>query len=794
MSGPPVWGAPTGGPSPDGQPSSNGHQAPPPDGDHQDHEPTQRVAAPPPVEEKKPRKPKPARELPNLGRYLQFILVATLATTAGLTLLRYFSDRGYLIAVGAAAVGATVLAGLAATRRWPAWVTILLGVGGFLVVGVFAVFRSTLRHGIPTWDTVTSFLGSIGTGWSRMIMVGLPADPAGDLVVTPALITWVAAFVATVLAVRTRTPLSPLAPLLVAFGLDLVLSAGRPVGGLVLVGALVAQVLLLALVRAGDDMTIGRRKVAGLTLGVPVILVAVAAGLVGAQALPLATGDDRFDLREVVPVPLDIGDGLSPLSTLKGQLREPQHDLFTVGVSGDTADIDRVRTVTLDRFDGALWTSSDRFLLAGHTLPVEDDLTASKQVSLSFAIGDMTGPYLPEAGAPVRVTANRVAFSEDSGTLATDAPTLAGLTYRLDAELPGRQGLADAVPAPDADTARYTDLPPGLPPEVAAKGSQLAGAVAAPYQKLMAIQDYLQKLPYNLDSRPGHSYDAVRRLFSPNPADQVGYAEQFASAFAVLARSQGFPTRVAVGYLLNPQERKGDTYTVSSKDAHAWAEVKLAGYGWVTFEPTDPQRHAGTTPKQPETDTGQQHDKQDDQTKASQPVEDPSLPKVATSTLTPLDWALFVAIGLGVLLVLTPIAVAAEKVRRRRMRRTGSRAAKIIGAWQESADRLVEHGVPVTAAHTAVEVAGQAQERLGEEVGAVAVLAPIVTAAISSPDEPEEQAVTEAWRLDAQLGRELRKVRGTFATARAWLDPRPLFTRRHDRKRRRRALEHLTRG
>jgi transglutaminase-like putative cysteine protease len=415
-------------------------------------------------------------------------------------------------------------------------------------------------------------------------------------------------------------------------------------------------------------------------------------------------------------------------------------------------------------------------------------------VSLSVSIGGLSGPYLPEVGDPVRITAGRVGFSEDSGTLATDAPTLAGTRYDMVAEVPGKQGLTEAVPASTSDIDRYTRLPPGLPPEVAAKGTKLAGAVDAPYAKLMAIQDYLQRLPYNLDSRPGHSYDAVRRLFSANPADQVGYAEQFASAFAVLARSQGFPTRVAVGYLLNPQELKGDTYTVSSKDAHAWAEVNLAGYGWVTFEPTDPQRHAGKTPEQQQTDTAQQNDAPDDKTKASQPVEDPNLPKVSTSTLTPLDWALFVAIGLGVLLVLTPIAIGVEKFRRRRMRRTGSRAAKIIGAWQESADRLVEHGVPVTAADTPLEIAHQARARLGEEVGSVAVLAPIVTAAVYSPLEPDEQAVAEAWRLDGQLGRELRKAGGFATTTRAWLDPRPLYTRRRDRRRRKRAFEHLTRG
>jgi hypothetical protein len=159
-----------------------------------------------------------------------------------------------------------------------------------------------------------------------------------------------------------------------------------------------------------------------------------------------------------------------------------------------------------------------------------------------------------------------------------------------------------------------------------------------------------------------------------------------------------------------------------------------------------------------------------------------------------LDWALFVLIGLGALVALTPIAVAAEKYRRRRVRRSGSRAARITGAWQETTDRLVENGLQVTAASTPAEVAYQAHEQLGDGAGAVALLAPLVTAAVYSPVEPEETTVAEAWGLNARLRRELRGARGPLTALRVWLDPRPLFARRRDDHRRRRAMDKLTRG
>ena len=66
-----------------------------------------------------------------------------------------------------------------------------------------------------------------------------------------------------------------------------------------------------------------------------------------------------------------------------------------------------------------------------------------------------------------------------------------------------------------------------------------------------------------------------------------GLCEQFASTFAVMARTLGIPSRVAVGF--TPGELNGDgSYSVFGKNAHAWPEVWFDGIGWVDFEPTPP--------------------------------------------------------------------------------------------------------------------------------------------------------------------------------------------------------------
>ena len=74
-----------------------------------------------------------------------------------------------------------------------------------------------------------------------------------------------------------------------------------------------------------------------------------------------------------------------------------------------------------------------------------------------------------------------------------------------------------------------------------------------------------------------------------------GYCIHFASAMAVMARLEGIPSRIAVGYA--PGRSTGATvavpgqgplpeYEVDARDAHAWPELYFQGVGWVPFEPT----------------------------------------------------------------------------------------------------------------------------------------------------------------------------------------------------------------
>jgi transglutaminase-like putative cysteine protease len=125
-----------------------------------------------------------------------------------------------------------------------------------------------------------------------------------------------------------------------------------------------------------------------------------------------------------------------------------------------------------------------------------------------------------------------------------------------------------------------------------------AGA-ATELDKAIAIQNHLRDTSiytYTLDlGEPLR--DSSGRVLDPLTTFRLskrGYCTQFATAMIMLARAQGIPARMAIGFL--PGQPDGDSeYVVRASDAHAWPELYFAGYGWLRFEPT-PGSRSGIPP------------------------------------------------------------------------------------------------------------------------------------------------------------------------------------------------------
>jgi transglutaminase-like putative cysteine protease len=147
-------------------------------------------------------------------------------------------------------------------------------------------------------------------------------------------------------------------------------------------------------------------------------------------------------------------------------------------------------------------------------------------------------------------------------------------------------------------------------PELAATAqreiSRAAIDAADPYFKLKAaraLERYFHAPPFAYSLEPetrDPAIDPVEDFIKNNPR---GDCEYFASALALMLRTQGIPSRIVVGFKAGDYNEVGNFYQIQQLHAHAWVEAYLApgeippaerpdGFpadttaGWLTLDPT----------------------------------------------------------------------------------------------------------------------------------------------------------------------------------------------------------------
>jgi len=549
----------------------------------------------------------------------------------------------------------------------------------------------------------------------------------------------------------------------------------------------------------------------GLVIVVAVALLATTIG----GALPVAS---RFDVREHVEPPLEDVLAINPLVQVRAQLAEKEsRDLFTVRLTDATGAVPAVdpttgkpaklatqlRIAALGDFTGASWRDDGRFVRVDRTLPAPDGPAAAASATITvradITLGTLDSDLLPTLGQASSVDYRRpaggasgqagsavgLAFQASSGSLAALATPASGDRVELVAQVPrpGEERLAAATPATEA--AVYKALPKE-PTWLKQTARRLVGDARTPYQQLVALQEALvsSRYPYDLSASPGHSYGVLYDfLTSRREQDARGYAEQHAAAFAVLARALGFPTRIAVGYLLKSDHESADgTFTVTNWLAHAWPEVLLDGLGWVPFEPTDTHDLRYSVPPQTTTPAGGTSIQTPPSSKPIEPPAlDPALDQAGgadTGGHSPLWWTLVaIVLALPALALLTLLLIVGEKTRRRLARRRGTPADQVRGAWRGARERLAEYGVSRSRALTHREVVRIAERTPTAAVasGPLQDLLTLAETAGFAGDHVTTPDAARAWRLADQIGRELRRHGGLVRAALARFDPRPLL-------------------
>ena len=107
------------------------------------------------------------------------------------------------------------------------------------------------------------------------------------------------------------------------------------------------------------------------------------------------------------------------------------------------------------------------------------------------------------------------------------------------------------------------------------------------YDKAKALEMYFYKngYKYDLNYVKEEGENAIDFIFET----KTGVCYEYASAMILLARAAGIPARFCVGYNMTEPNENGDrkfNYVVTTKDAHAFPELYIKGYGWMSFEPT----------------------------------------------------------------------------------------------------------------------------------------------------------------------------------------------------------------
>ena len=728
-----------------------------------------------------------------LWRNFEVVLLAVAATLAVVPFGRLYADHHYLVLAGGAAVVAAVVS-LIVSPRLPLPAAI-----GAALVAAYLYLAITVFHSLrpaAVWDGVTQ-------SWSTLLTASLPTLSTSTYVALPVAVTAAATSVAVELALRSRWKVGPVLTPIGVLVVALLFTGRRPLPSPLLITSILLLLLLAVLVRVqrpaggsgGDDddgesshgltgRGLNSTALKSAAFGLPALMaIAVIATGLGAT-LPITSSGHRVDLRERYNPPVQIAQGITPLALLQSQLNSTSTTpLFTVRFQGVPAGvkIDRIPVAVLDTYDGAVWGTNASFAVAGRQLPSGPSAPqAGPVIHQSYQIGRYGLSFLPALGRPVRTTGTHLAFDRVSGMLATSTPAPAGFKYSVDSEVPDLSQVASepVTPGNDPNFATLALPPPqGWPKTITDFANKFSART--PYATLQLIANELRSsaFGYNKKARPGHSLGLLSAfLTAPTGSSQVttarvGFAEQFAAAFAVLARAKGFPSEVVVGYRVNPvAAAKGIPIAVLPQEIHAWVEVNLNGVGWVTFDPTN------TTPR--------------NSTVLSAPLPPPPPPPVPVVTgshgpgshnailrgthRSSSHWWVFLLIAL---VVASPAAVAGVKaLRRRRRARRGSTTARVVGAWREGRENLRSHGARVSRAMTVDDATRETGQALGDDAATrVKAFGPVVNTALYAPTEPDEDIASVAWEAEAALRAFLRENSTPRQRLLAAVDPRPLL-------------------
>jgi hypothetical protein len=556
------------------------------------------------------------------------VWLLSVSIAAGLGTARLTQAPGALHVVGP--ITATVVAGhvaVSVARRLRVTVPVAMAAGVVVVVlaTIWGQLASATRYGIPTpgtWRTLVAKFAAAGTVirshptpvpatpeivlciatgaglvavLTRSIWARQEARGAGGL---PALLPTFGLFCYTAL-LSSQVDRLPGALAYLASALAFVIVADRSTrttsgaGGRAMLPAVLGAALAVAVPLAASP-ALATLKVNALPFGEPngpgVLGVGLAAGGPGAGGgLGATSGVGAFPGVRAI----DLVDNLK--AVLVNRTTELMFDATTPVPT-------YWQVAVLTRFDGTTWSPDPTTQAAAQSdalsppsrvpgLPALPEPQPTKTFDAQVTIANLQSTLLPLPPTTVSVDAAADLVPGFGGIQAVEAQP--GLGYTAVARIPVNPAKVapgarpQSTPAtgsvPASSLAPYLGLPAEPQPVVALAHEIVAGATG-PAAQAAALARWFDtgRYRYTLSPPVPTGSNALESFLFTTRA---GFCQQFAAAFGVLARIDGLPTRIAVGFTTGAG--RGHQYRVTGADAHVWPEVYLGpSTGWTSYEPT----------------------------------------------------------------------------------------------------------------------------------------------------------------------------------------------------------------
>ncbi len=747
----------------------------------------------------------PRHNVPRQG-WVDIAVLSALSILGILGFATSYGGPGFLVAaVGGLVVGVAVAV---FTYQFAVGIplTALAAVVAYFLLGTpIAVPSQGIAFALPTLHSLGSLATGAAYGWKDLLTLTTPIGAPVYMSVVPYVAAWAVGLIFSTLAVRWL-PGHPgsswryavaLAGPIALYIVGVLVGTDQPVlAGVRGISFAVITLVWLGWLRspnqsssASANRLLVRRKVTG-TL-VIVAVAAVVAGGVGAVVPPASYA--RFVLRDKITPPFDPLQYASPLSAFRYYTKTAaKTKLFTVtGLKrGDV-----IRLATLDSYTGQLWNvvgtdvaadGSGSFNLVGTNLPTRPRTVTTTKRSIHITIDGYSGVWIPLVGDAQTLTlAGRAAGKEVHYNAVTGTAALTGThgevsrgdKFHVTANVPV---IPSAQQLQNLATAQVT-LPAVYPIDAIVTQAQKHEGTGTSYAKLTALAKYLQTgyLSHGTTLSPspsGHGANRMISMFPPN-GTLVGDAEQYASAFALEARSLGFPARVVMGF--KPKIVAGQaSVTVVGSDVTAWDEVAFSGVGWVPFYPTPTK--TGKPPTSPPPAASQTVNQSRQPNRVGQPKNNilspvainKQKPKPTPFTVPGWVYATAVTVTVPLIVYFVPLLLIAWLKRRRsRRRRTAGRGdERVAGAWDELTDNLAELGIRVPRRTTRVHAARLIQDQVPKPSDAslpsLVEFAATADEAVFGGQDIPDAAVATAWTVAAS---EISRVRKSLPRRRRWL-------------------------